>query len=57
MQLWNYFTFNYIGHPLGVRDKCFCHCKRKESPFKLSSPFIKAEENYFLNTVSDFKEC
>lgn len=57
MQLWNYFTFNYIGHPLGVRDKCFCHCKQKESPFKLSSPFIKAEENYFLNTVSDFMEC
>lgn len=42
MQLWNYFTSNYIGHPLGVRDKCFCDCKhRKKIHFHFLANLLK----------------
>lgn len=37
MQPWNYFTSNYTGHPLGVRDKCFCACKHRK---KIHLPFL-----------------
>jgi len=59
MQLWNYFTSNYIGHSLGVRDKCFSHCKhRKKIHLTFLANLLKQRRIIFkMQFLTSSKEC